>query len=260
MINHVRTLILNRDGSRRPGYTFYLEELVDPSFVGLKLTGNMADAHAALIERNADTAFENFRVRQYTQILHSTEFEKYVTELDPRITYLNRKKEVQKAYVRATPVNDEAGDTPLIFSGRISTTNARLINNWTITAESPTLVKALHQQSNTSHLTTVEFSGGTSTPFLMTSQHNYYGRVRAASMEEDAKWQVEAFSEPNDDLSDVLLKTQNLPPEVLADIFPDKQPFKLFRDLWEKNALISYKLSGFLLAFAYRAEELRTNG
>ena len=87
MINHVRTLLLNRgrDGTPRtsPG-----EEYVPPTFAPRALTTPLRTAFTTLYGGDPDRLMLNYRLRQLTALLHSTELEEYVLAKDPRVTYL----------------------------------------------------------------------------------------------------------------------------------------------------------------------------
>jgi hypothetical protein len=49
--------------------------------------------------------------------------------------------------------------------------------------------------------------------------------------------------------------------EVLIDLFGagSVEPYATLRELWEKHNYFHYRMSGLLLAFIYRAEEVRTS-
>jgi len=47
---------------------------------------------------------------------------------------------------------------------------------------------------------------------------------------------------------------------VMFNLFSAQEPYKTFKELWEKHFQIHYKLTGILLAWIYRAEEARLHG
>src|SRR5512137_2784346 len=108
MINHARTLLLNKDGNKRPGADFYLEEFVDPSFRALSYSQELTELRAVLVGRSPDDGYLNFRLRQYMTLLDSTEFVSYVTALDKRITYTGQSPDVQRSYNKATALQAES--------------------------------------------------------------------------------------------------------------------------------------------------------
>ena len=86
MINHVRTLLLNRgpDGyspAHDPG-----EEVVPP-YHPRQLQGTLATAHQFLFGLQPDRLFLNFRLAQIMGWLHASDLAEQVFVLDNRITY-----------------------------------------------------------------------------------------------------------------------------------------------------------------------------
>lgn len=255
VVNHVRTLLLNRSGRGRPSPNYYLEEFIEPDFAPVRLPSVLQEVGAALVEPGSDNAFANFRCQQYTRLLHATEFAQYVYALDPRVTYIHE-LQVRKASVKVNGVNTDAA---LTFAGSISADvgNPRLINNWTVEASSPLDILTTHRQSQETADTVVEFDTGVSSAFAMAGQTNFFSQIRAASCDAGDRWEVESFSEPEDDLTDVQIRLESLSAEALADLFPVRGHYPIFEKLWTRHALLSYRMSGLLLAFAYRAEEVR---
>jgi hypothetical protein len=47
--------------------------------------------------------------------------------------------------------------------------------------------------------------------------------------------------------------------DAAGQLFGNTEPYKTFGDLWKKHVYLNYKLSGYLLAVAYRMEEVRVN-
>jgi hypothetical protein len=86
MVNHVRTLLVNRTGhgnASGPG-----EEYTSPAYREVPLSTPLRAIRAALFGRDPDRDTLLFRVRQFLAVLHSTELAEYVTADDPRLTYV----------------------------------------------------------------------------------------------------------------------------------------------------------------------------
>lgn len=85
MINHVRTLLLNRN---LPNNSQYGSEYTDPSFVPLLLTPHGEVIHETLFGSDPDELTLNYRVSQYLNLLYSDpEIKPYLDLIDPRNTY-----------------------------------------------------------------------------------------------------------------------------------------------------------------------------
>lgn len=83
MINHARTLLMNSASAPiSPG-----EEYILDTYVPFKLPRYLQNVWNVLYGDKLERKDLNYRTRQLITFLHSTELVKYVTALDPRITY-----------------------------------------------------------------------------------------------------------------------------------------------------------------------------
>jgi hypothetical protein len=87
MINHIRTLLLNRDGDHGYGYDYPGEEFVLPTFRAKTVPTFLKGALRSLFGSNPDRLYLNYRMRQIASLLHSTELEEFVVLPDSRVTY-----------------------------------------------------------------------------------------------------------------------------------------------------------------------------
>lgn len=260
MINHSRTLLLNRDGASRPSVDFYLEEFVDPSFNAVVLPGYLSSLHRILMGNQADNAFANFRARQYMQILHSTDLSSFVYDLDPRVTYLDKVITADAVNrVDVDPVTVNAEGIPLVFVNTPDVgAKQRLIWNWDATVTGAAEVQTKSLQTFEENLTTVTFSNNITSLVQMVSQPDFFMRIGAGSLIVGQQWRVESFTAPSYDLTDVTQALESGSANALLRLFSTEEPYKSFKQLWEDHPSFSYRLSGILLAFIYRVEEVRT--
>lgn len=87
MINHVRTLLLNRDPrSDSPENTGY--EFVPPEYQYVTLPMALERFRNTLFGSAPDAVGMNYRLRQFLPILHCPDVEPYTLKLDARVTYL----------------------------------------------------------------------------------------------------------------------------------------------------------------------------
>lgn len=260
MINHARTLLLNKDGDSRPGTDFYLEEYVDPSFKALEYSNSLKELRAVLVGRSPDNYYLNFRLRQYMTTLHSTEFESYVYQMDPRVTYVGQSPEVVKTNNSYSPLNALA-TSELVFEGAVIPDPNKLAHSWRVSAIAPYVVRTLLEGTSISVDTLVTVNEGLTSPIVMAGKPGFLTRIYATgSLTVGAEWRVSSFVEPTDDLSDIPGLMQSIDPQHLAYIFPNTLPYSTFKELWVKQSILAYQLSGLLLAWVYRAEEERLNG
>ena len=257
MINHARTLLLNKDGNARPGSDFYLEEFVDQSFRALSYSTALNTIREMLVGNASDDGYLNFRLRQYMTLLDSTEFRSYATALDPRITYSGQSPAVVRTSNTVTPLSGLA-IAEIVFAGEVMPIPAQVYYKWRVTALTPYVVRTLFESTGQTVDTIVTISEGITSAIAMAGQPAFNIRIQEAiSLPVGAEWRVTSFVEPADDVASVVqdIKASNL--QYLGYIFPAVEPYKTFKELWVKQELLAYQLSGLLLAWVYRAEEER---
>lgn len=259
MINHARTLLMNVNGAARPAATFFLEEYIPPDFVALELPAYMQDLHGLLFGREPDNAFRNFRAWQFMRVLHSTEFAQYVTDLDARFTYLNDRSVIdssQSALIE--PLNALAvGNLFEIGDVEADATVPQMLPSWQLEVLAALYVRSTNEQSGRQQDTTVVITDGLTNIIPMAGQANYGVRIAATlSLPVGAKWRITRLTFPDADLTQLIADLEAAEASV-ERLFGTSDPYKTFGELWNKHALLSYRLSGVLLAFAYRAEEVR---
>lgn len=262
MINHARTLLLNRPGASRPLPTYYLEEYVDPQYVPLALPGYLVQARDALLGRNPDNAYANFRLWEIFRTIDSTDYAHYVTDLDPRVTYRRRRSVVDvshtTSYVPITPANT----TKLYFAGEpgSSLVSAQLQFDWQVQVVDALVVQITSIQLQRTELQTVTITDGLTSLIPLTGQPNLYMRVACiGSLPAGAGWQVTTFAEPDGDINNMIDPLSKLGDATLVQLFPNRDPYKLFGQLWGSPIFIQDRLTGMALAYAYHADEVRRN-
>lgn len=86
MINHARTLLINRAGKNSlPGTVG--EEYTPPDYIPVALSSSVLFPHRILFGVAPDNVFLNFRAQELMSLIHATELAEYVYALDPRVTY-----------------------------------------------------------------------------------------------------------------------------------------------------------------------------
>ena len=257
--NQARTLLLNVSSVDQPTADFYGQEYVAPGYAAVQLPSGLQTVRRALFGGDPDMAGLNYSVWQYMRILHSTEFAEYVLALDDRITYLNRKSLVDITY---GPIVDP-DDTALQFAGTpdLGDASGRLIDRWQITRPTPESFTILNYRLGRQETYYPTFVAGVSNYMAMVGHTDY--RVRL--LEDYAVgsvWQVEYLAAAGAEMDVISRAAQlsNIGVEAYTELFPNRDPFKLFKELWERHDLLPYKLSGALLALIYQTEEIRVGG
>lgn len=262
MINHGRTLLLNRSGASRPAPSFFLEEFVDPTFVPVTVPPALQSISNILVG-NGDDAFANYRVKQLLTCIHSTEFVQYLTVLDPRITYLNDTNILDTIFgAVVTPLNPQAITHPVYVTGQLNISPSRLLYRWLIEMTAPGGVTVTDPVTGKSEFHVVSFTNDLSSLVPFVGQKNLSFRVPDNTFQ--ALWQVDYLTLPDGDLSDLLAPLVSARGGIDAlftkNGLPAGEPYTTFQQLWEKHCFIQYKLAGVVLAFIYKLEAARLNG
>lgn len=87
MINHARTLLLNRAAKTNLITTETAAEFVPSVFFPVNLTSELQLVRRVLFGSKPDARFINLRIRELMGYVHQTELAHYVYDLDPRVTY-----------------------------------------------------------------------------------------------------------------------------------------------------------------------------
>lgn len=261
MINHVRTLILNKDGDKRPDPSFFLEEYIDPAFRSIKTPVFLQRLNSILVGDNSDAAFANYRLWQYMKLLHSTEFVAYVLNLDPRVTYLEDRSVVPQQNSSSFTPNPTAAGVQLYFIGEVATASpaVKLYRSWELEVLAPLYLRSSSLQSSAFKDTVVTLANGMSSEILMAGQNSFGVRIVSDPLPVGGKWLIEAFAFPEGDITDLIAPLTSLLHGIGQDLFPNVEPFKTFGELWNKHDILAYRFSGLLLAYAYQIEKVRLN-
>ncbi|HSN70705.1 MAG TPA: hypothetical protein VLT59_04315 [Steroidobacteraceae bacterium] len=257
MINHARTLLLNRNGATRPPADFFGEEVVPKSYAAVQLPSQLMTIRRALFGGDPDDAGLNYMVWQYMRVLHSTEFVEYVLALGTRITYLHDRSLLDYPY-GATVVNNP---NALQFVGTpdLGGTSGRLMTSWTIERLAPAVFSIKNLYTGKQLTQNPGYAGGVTDFMPMTGHQDFKVRVFDAYAAA-SQWTVEYLAKPNIemDITSRAAQLNNIGAEADAALFPNTEPYKTFRQLWEQHIHLPYKLSGALLSLIYQTEELRS--
>jgi hypothetical protein len=262
MINHARTLLLNRPGNTRPLPTFFGEELVPAEFRPVDLTGSLASLHQALFGTNPDDAGMNYRLWEYMRLLHSTDFVAYVTDLDSRFTYMHERPIDLNAFgTIVTPNNDiaEAATTSVVGAPNLGARDNQLREHWEVEALTNNFVRSTRRSTQQTEDTELLFTDGLSNQAFMAGETEFSLRFQA-SLVGGERWDVVSLLEPQLDFAAVLADVVAIKGATLREVFQGGEPFHTFKRLFEQHNLLPYQLSGLLLALIYRTEEIRTSG
>jgi hypothetical protein len=117
-------------------------------------------------------------------------------------------------------------------------------------------VRVSRRQPYASSVVTVGFADGHSDLIPLPGQVQLFFRFKSA-MSVGETWVASATILPAVNVSDIVTACEKS--VDTGQLFGNTDPFKTFGELWRKHAYLTYRLSGYLLAVAYRMEEVRVN-
>ena len=258
MINHARTLLLNR-GPDGFGFDFPGEEYVPDDFKPRQLTPSLRFVHQSLFGTSPDRLFLNYRLRRIMSLLHSTELGEFVTRFDSRITYLplNRTDMFDTLFNPVvTSITGWAGATYLSGQSTANDGLGKAQFEWKLTV---TAADTLQIVTQTSPITTTEAA--------YTAENMLSSRIALPGTDitfrfQDAPvgttWIITANARPVTPFSDVMSQlVSSFGDAGVSNIFPPLpiEPMKTFYAIWRKHQLAAYRYSALLLAVIERINE-----
>lgn len=258
MINHGRTLLLNRDGGSRPSADYYLEEYVPADFESVSLPSSLRKFYKDVIGNDSDDAYANYIVWILLRAIHATEHASLLTDLDPRITYLHD-QDVQDYGLRVS--SEPEGSTVYPNNVFIQTAKRqKLYHRWLLTVSNPFIqINSMTGEG----IIQQEFDGadGLSDDVVLSEADGLSVKLSPWPFPDGSAWDLEAVIKPQVGLTDLLSTMELLGPRVEEDILGgSEEPYVTLSKLWKKHILIHYRLAGYVLAYIYRVEEARLNG
>jgi hypothetical protein len=267
MINHARTLLLNVSG---PSHAVEAagEEHIPADYRAKTLPSYLAVPHRIIFGTRTDWLYRNYRARQLMTVLHNTELEQFVLDLDSRITYwpITDADLFETAF---TPVV-----LPLVFNGGKLHLNGRPtadpvlgISNyrWELAVISSTEVSVswTHWPRGRTTTTVADVAGLSSKISLpgseVTVQIIHDVDAEGLSDMVGQRWAIMYGARPQQSLGELSeLLSRGIGAAHTTELFGlgTGEPYATFRNLWNDHPFLPYKLGGLLLALIYRTNEL----
>jgi hypothetical protein len=260
MINHIRTLLLNADGSKVYAPDYPGEEFVDPDYRALVLPHSFRLIRDCLFSPTPDRVMLNYRLRQLLTLVHSCELAEFAVVQDPRITYWpTHDTDAFDQTVVGTTVTGVVGNGDLYVQGGTNLLAvSQLFHRWQIAVNGDGTVSVDRQTAPASRTSyTYTLTDG------LSQQLPLAGTPLTFTFRGDAgdQWIVQTVARPLYGLPAVIEAIeQGMTDEVHHDLFGDfvmDEPYKTFNNLWLYHRSLPYRLGAVTLALAYRCDELR---
>jgi hypothetical protein len=257
MINHGRTLLLNRSGATRPDPTYFLEEYVPEDFRPVPLPSELSRVYEELIGADSDDAYANYIVHIILRAIHSTEQSSALADLDPRITYLHDRDVPPFGFeVRST----DQPDVPIHPSVEFyeTATRRKLYHRWLMNLPIASLASITSLTGDGITQEPISGGSGLTDPILLSEPDTLSVRFGAYLLTAGSNWDLEGVLSTDMDLTRILTILEDLGGPIEREILGSaEEPYPTFKKLWENHILIQYRIAGYMLGYVYKVEEAR---
>jgi hypothetical protein len=280
MINHIRTLLLNENGSNKPGAGYPLEEYVPPDFQAIKLPFELKKVWCVLFGLNPDRAYKNWRLHQLLRAAEVSSLFKECLKFDSRSTVFGlNDKTVDGSYGKLIITNVtnrlsstyvQQGSTLQTASGDSSEDVKAFLAGSLSSDDNKGVCYGLYSlKTNNTQITATNLANGSFTQFTQvgSSSNGYRPPVKYISelnaniyLSSDSvgEWYVEYVSRPALDLGVVLANLKNLADIDIDFLFSGDLPeYKKFKDYWHRGTDLVDRVTAVVLGLAYKIEEAR---
>lgn len=259
MINHARNLLMNvKQGGFQPDFPG--EEYIPETFVPRKLNRPLRLARQLLFGENPDRLYLNYRARQIMMLLHSTEMESYVYDLDPRVTYVPFSDTDLFNDVFGMTINQIGGEGDRLYvRGQHEPNEAQgqIDQFWDVIVTSPTTVRVDKRRLPfNSKSVNLDYSSGMCQPIQLTGSGL---TIQFHPVATGTRWQIQSRVRPATDLGMLLPGIVNaFGGQGDQAVFPPlaPEPVATFERVWRQNELAPYRYSALLLAMIWRINQL----
>lgn len=254
MINHVRTLLLNRAGDHGYGWDFPGEEFVPPLFKAKTVPAFLQSGLKILFGANPDRLFLNYRMRQIMTLLHSTELAEFVLGLDSRVTYwpVTSDEFVDTVFQPAIERFTGPGELFLVGSHTPDDGAGSVELQWLVEVLSGGLVQVTRQtppMASEIYAYTTSKQLSSQVPLMGTG---YSFRLQGEAV--GSTWLVVSRVRPAKDFSETLQSAAKTMGIDLLFLSPT-EPVPTLRSIWGQHPLFAYKYGALLLGIAYYLNE-----
>lgn len=260
MINHGRTLLLNRAGDARPDANFFLEEYVPEDFQPVRLTSSLSRVYDKLIGEDSDDAYANYVTHIILRAIHGTEYASALYDLDQRITYLHDRDVPAFGFETLSTNHPEIASHPSaeFYENAL---RRKLYHRWLVKAETGAFVTVTDMTGEGVTQQSVAGAAGLTEPIVLSSKDKLTVRLGSYPLPVNGNWEFEGVLSAAYDLSDVVADLEGLGSLVENAILGSQEdPFPTFRKLWKEHIVLQYRLAGYMLGYIYKVEEARLNG
>lgn len=263
MLNHARTLLLNKKPDNPQRCDFPGEELVDPAYVPIVWPTYLQTLGTQLYGNRPDRWMRNYRTRQLLTIVHASPLEHYLLELDSRLTYrfdADAPFVSPELFMPTIVQSSGPAVAKLVITGTPTPpdTTGQMYHALRVTVVDDTLTVERATYPNSKVVFDLEVDANSWSTSRSLAGTGLQCRARTDDL--DASWFVEVVNRPQRDISDVVAACERVGEPTFISLFGPNlvEPYRTFHNAWHDAKELPLRLSGLLLAMIYRAEERRS--
>lgn len=262
MINHCRTLLMNKPGGKQ-ALDELGEEAIPSTFRGQELPSWLKSYWEAIFGSQPEPTYLNFQVDRLLKIIHASPYSDYLLRFDKRLTYDPNETSVFATFNYGISFGKTIASSNLIDIAPVGSFNADLSKGlmtwlWTIQLTNGVITVT---ETRTQNSSTANIFSGTNVSELVDMPEKKDFKLRLQMLDNNpANWNATAFLKltvkPEIDLIDVITKLENIN-TYASQLFGTSrsEPFVTFENLWKSDIAIN-RLIGIILAIVYRMHEL----
>lgn len=257
MINHIRTLLLNRARSQS-GPEQYGEEYIEATFRPRQLPDGLKRFQQIVFGSQPDRVYMNYRMHQIMTLLHASRFQGDITQVDSRLTYLAFHSDWFAELFRVrTLISNPAVTVYLLGDHVADETLGQCRQQWRIDSVSNVVTVTKQTPPLATTTATAVYVSGLSNPIGLPGSATTL-RIQQRTPT-DFQLQLELIGRPTSDIVPLLQRAaDSLSEQGLADIFPPRapEPFATWYRAWSELTDTPDRLAALLLAIATYTETL----
>lgn len=260
MINHARTLLINRSGGKQ-NLADLGEEFIPTDYISLELPVWLRSFWETLFGANPGNIYRNYVADQLLRIIYATDYWPYLLTFDSRITYgPDEPGEFAKTnYNLSWSLSSTVLDVSRI--GEIIADNKTGIMRWSwslsMLAGVATIKNLQSKEEHTANIARLneQLSAELPLPGSSVSILLFMNSINSSNW--NASGTVDLLAKPSEALPDKLKRAGKLGDHFFK-LFgrTGEEPFVTFSNMWTYGSLAE-ATAGLVLAMIYRTEEIR---
>lgn len=254
MINQLRTLLLNIDGSQAAGQAELGDKYVPETYRARKMNNSLSIVRQLLFGSAPDRAMLNYRTWQLLQCIDAAGVS---LPGDKRVTYDLRKPEYysREEFLPHVIAYGAASQNDILLVGELAPCDAtgKMRREFTITISGPECDVIDHAFGVTNTIP-LSYSNGLS-DLISLNNSGLFIRLRDSG---DRRYTVRGYARPAASLGTIVKNLKQVSSFTFEELFSGENG-DLYRDLWENNPDTATKLAGLSAAIAETTNSLATD-